>query len=162
MGSHQLNPRTKEEVRRLGPGLPPDMAGSEFAARQSAWVVWVNFGGVLLILLGAFHVIQGLGALFRDEMYEVRPSRLVLDVSFTTWGWMHLVLGVIAVLAGVCLLMGQMWARVVAVIVAFVSALGNAAFIQAQPVLSVVMLALDIVIIMAVVVYGGRLYEVKG
>jgi hypothetical protein len=161
MGSHQLNPRTKEEVRRLGPGLPADMAGSEYAVRQSAWVVWVNFAGVLLIMLGSFHVIQGLVALFRDEVYVVRSSGLVLNVSFTTWGWVHLVLGAVAVLAGVCLLLGQMWARVVAVLVAFLSALSNVSFMQAQPVLSVLMVSLDIIIIWAVVVHGGQLYEVK-
>jgi hypothetical protein len=161
MGSHQLNPRTKEEVRRLGPGLPPDMAGSEYAARQSAWVVWVNFAGVLLIMLGSFHVIQGLVALFRDEVYVVRSSGLVLNVSYTTWGWVHLVLGAVAVLAGVCLLLGQMWARVVAVLVAFLSALGSVSFMQAQPVLSILMVSLDVIIIWAVVVHGGQLYEVK-
>jgi hypothetical protein len=162
MGSHQLNPRTKEEVRRLGPGLPSDMAGAEYYnVRQSAWVVWVNFAGVLLIMLGCFHLIQGLVALFRDEVYVVRSTGLVVNVDYTAWGWMHLVLGAVAVLAGVCLLMGQMWARVVAVIVAFLSALGNVSFMQAQPVLSVLMVALDIIIIWAVVVHGGRLNEVK-
>jgi hypothetical protein len=161
MGSHQLNPRTKEEVRRLGPGLPPGVPGAEYQVQQSAWVVWVNFAGVLLIMLGAFHIIQGLGALFRDEVYVVRSSGLVLNVDYTTWGWVHMVLGIVAVLAGVCLLMGQMWARVVAVIVAFFSALGNVSFMQAQPALSVLMIALDIIIIWAVVVHGGRLLEIK-
>jgi hypothetical protein len=162
MGSHQLNPRTKEEVRRLGPGLPPDMAGAEYyGVRQSAWVVWVNFAGVLLIMLGSFHAIQGLVALFRDEVYVVRSSGLVLNVDYTTWGWVHLILGAVAILAGVCLLLGQMWARIVAVIVAFLSALGNVSFMQAEPVWSVLMIALDVIIIWAVVVHGGRLYEMK-
>jgi hypothetical protein len=162
MGSHQLNPRGKEEVRRLGPGLPPGMAGAEYyGVQQSAWVGWVNFAGVLLIMLGSFHVIQGLVALFRDEVYVVRSSGLVINVDYTTWGWVHLVLGAVAAVAGVCLLAGQMWARVVAVIVAFLSALGNVSFLQAQPVWSALMIALDVVIIWAVVVHGGQLYEMK-
>jgi len=161
MGSHQLNPRTKDEVRRLGPGPAPGMPAADYyGMRQSAWVGWVNFAGVMLIMLGAFHAIQGLVALFRDEVYVVRSSGLVVNVDYTTWGWVHLVLGVVAILAGVCLLMGQMWARIVAVIVAFLSALGNVSFMQAQPVLSVLMVALDIIIIWAVVVHGGRLNEV--
>jgi hypothetical protein len=161
MGSHQLNPRTKEEVRRLGPGLPPGVPGAEYQVQQSAWVVWVNFAGVLLMMLGAFHVIQGLVALFRDEVYVVRSSGLIINVDYTTWGWVHLVLGAVAILAGVCLLAGQMWARIVAVIVAFLSALGNVSFMHAEPVWSVLMIALDVIIIWAVVVHGGRLTEVR-
>ena len=162
MGSHQLNPRTKDEVRRLGPGPAPGMPGAEYyAMRQSAWVGWVNFAGVMLIMLGAFHAIQGLVALFRDEVYVVRSSGLVLNIDYTTWGWVHLALGVVAVLAGVCLLLGQMWARVVAVIVAFLSALANVSFMQAQPVWSVLVIAFDVVVIWAIVVHGGELYEMK-
>ncbi|HET6937222.1 MAG TPA: hypothetical protein VFI19_01405, partial [Nocardioides sp.] len=155
MGSHQLDPRTKEEVRRLGPGLPPGMPGAEYyGVQQSAWVVWVNFAGVLLIMLGAFHVIQGLVALFRDEVYVVRSSGLIINVDYTTWGWVHLALGAVAILAGVCLLAGQMWARIVAVIVAFLSAINAVSFIQAEPVWSVIVIALDVIIIWAVVVHG--------
>ena len=162
MGSHQLDPRTKEEVRRLGPGLPPGMPGAEYyGVQQSAWVVWVNFAGVLLIMLGAFHVIQGLVALFRDEVYVVRSSGLIINVDYTTWGWVHLALGAVAILAGICLLAGQMWARIVAVIVAFLSAINAVSFIQAEPVWSVIVIALDVIIIWAVVVHGGRLTEVK-
>ena len=162
MGSHQLDPRTKEEVRRLGPGLPPGMPGAEYyGVQQSAWVVWVNFAGVLLIMLGAFHLIQGLVALFRDEVYVVRSSGLIINVDYTTWGWVHLALGAVAILAGVCLLAGQMWARIVAVIVAFLSAINAVSFIQAEPVWSVIVIALDVIIIWAVVVHGGRLTEVK-
>src|SRR5690349_5605613 len=108
MGSHQLNPRGKEEVRRLGPGLPSGMPGAEYyGVQQSAWVGWVNFAGVLLIMLGSFHVIQGLVALFRDEVYVVRSSGLVINVDYTTWGWVHLVLGAVAAVAGVCLLRSE-------------------------------------------------------
>jgi hypothetical protein len=162
MGSHQLDPRTKGEVRRLGPGLPPGMPGAEYyGVRQSAWVGWVNFAGVLLIMLGAFHAIQGLVALFRDEVYLVGRSGLIVNVSFTTWGWVHLVWGAVAILAGICLLVGQMWARVVAVIVAFVSALTSVSFMPAYPVWSVLIIALDVVIIWAIVVHGGELNEMK-
>jgi hypothetical protein len=159
--SHPLNPRTKGEVQRLGPGLPPGMPGAEYQVRQSAWVVWVNFAGVVLIMLGCFHVIQGLVALFRDEVYVVGRSGMVLDIGYTTWGWIHLLWGVVVILAGVCLLLGQMWARVVAVVVAFVSALISVSFLPAYPAWAVLMIGLDVVVIWAVVVQGGQLLETK-
>ena len=161
MGSHQLNPRTKEEVRRLGPGLPPGMPGWEYDLRQSAWVVWVNFAGVLLMLLGSFHVIQGLVALFRDDVYVVGRHGLIIDISYTAWGWVHVVWGAFAILTAFCLLVGQTWARAVGVVVAFVSALMSVSFMPAYPIWSVMMIALDVIIIWAVAVHGGQLVEVK-
>ena len=130
-------------------------------AEVSGWASGAaTFASVTLMLIGTFQVINGLTALFNDEFF-ITGERYTFKLDITVWGWVHLLLGVVAVLAGVCLLMGQMWARVVAVIVAFLSALGNVSFIQAQPVLSVLMVALDIIIIWAVVVHGGRLNEVK-
>jgi hypothetical protein len=161
MGSHQLNPRTKEEVRRLGPGPPMGSPEYQYAARQSAWVVWVNFAGMMLILLGSFHGIQGFVALFRDQVYVVGRHALVVDVSYTTWGWLHLVWGAVAILTGVCLLAGQMWARVVGVLVAFVSALTSVGFLQASPDLAIIMILLDVIIIWAIAVHGGQLQDIK-
>ena len=37
----------------------------------SGWAGWVVFGGVMLILLGIFHVIQGIVALVNDDYYLV-------------------------------------------------------------------------------------------
>jgi hypothetical protein len=128
---------------------------------DSAWVSWVMFGGWMLILLGCFHVIQGLVAIFRDEVFIVGQSGLVLNVDYTVWGWVHLLAGVVAILAGVSLNMGRMWARILAVGVAFVSALVNVAFLPAYPIWSAILIALDVLIIWAVTVHGSELKSVE-
>ena len=97
-------------------GSGPTMA--EYTARQTGWVGWVVFAGAMLILLGCFHVIQGIAALVKDELFVVRPSGLVINVDYTAWGWAHIIGGALAVLVGACLLAGQMWARIIAVLVA--------------------------------------------
>jgi hypothetical protein len=127
---------------------------------ESAWVGWIIFASWMLILLGCFHVIQGLVALFRDEVYVVGKSGLVLNVDYTVWGWIHLVGGVIAILAGVALNRGRMWARILAVLVAFVSALVNMAFLPAYPIWSAILIGLDIVVIWAITVHGSEMKEV--
>ncbi|RYP87810.1 hypothetical protein EKO23_05060 [Nocardioides guangzhouensis] len=129
--------------------------------RQSAWVAWVNFAGVMLIMLGTLHGIQGLVALFRDEVYVVGKSGLVVNVDYTTWGWVHIIWGLFGILVGVCLLAGQMWARVVGVILAFASAIINVGFLPSYPVWSGIMIALDVVVIWAITVHGGELKEFK-
>lgn len=124
---------------------------------QTGWVGWVVFAGMMLILVGAFHVIQGLVALFRDEVFVVGQSGMVVNVDYTAWGWTHLIGGIIVALVGACLLAGQMWARIIAVGVAMLSAIVNVAFIPSYPIWSVMMIAIDVLVIWAITVHGSEI-----
>jgi hypothetical protein len=123
----------------------------------SGWAAWVVFGGVMLILVGIFHVVQGLVALLNDDFYLVGKNGLVLNFDFTTWGWTHLVLGILVGLTGVGLLAGNTAARVVGVVLAVLSALVNLLFITAYPAWSVLVIALDVIVIYAIIVHGREL-----
>lgn len=123
----------------------------------SGWAGWVVFAGVMLILMGAFQVIEGLVALFRSDYYAVPAAGLVINVDYNTWGWVHLIIGVIGVLVGFGLVMGNTVARVVGIILAVISAIVNLAFIAAYPVWSTILIALDVIIIYAIVVHGREL-----
>jgi hypothetical protein len=123
----------------------------------SAWAGWVVFAGMMMIMLGCFQAIEGLVALFKDSYYVVRPSGLLVHVDYTTWGWVHLAIGVIAALAGFGLLAGNMFARVIGVAIAAVSALVNMAFVSAYPIWSIIIIAVDVVVIFAICVHGREL-----
>jgi len=123
----------------------------------SAWTGWVVFAGMMMIMLGCFQAIEGLVALFKDTYYVVRPSGLLVHVDYTTWGWVHLAIGVIAALAGFGLLAGNMLARVVGVGIAALSAIVNMAFISAYPIWSIIIIAVDVVVIFAICVHGREL-----
>ena len=103
------------------------------AAEPTGWVGWIIFAGTMLVILGIFHAIQGLVALFNDSVYLVGPKGLVINVDYTAWGWIHLIGGIVVVLAGVALFAGKMWARILAVIVAVVSAIINVLFLARLP-----------------------------
>jgi len=125
----------------------------------TAWSGWVAFAGVMLIVLGAFQLVEGLVALFDDGFYLVKPNGLIVNVDYNTWGWLHLVIGIVGVLTGIGLLAGNMLARIVGVAVAALSALVNLAFISAYPVWSVIMIAIDVIVIFAIVVHGRELKD---
>jgi hypothetical protein len=112
----------------------------------------------MLILMGFFQVIEGLVALFRNDYFAVPASGLVVNVDYNTWGWVHLIMGVIAVLVGFGLVTGNTVARVVGVILAVLSAVVNLAFIAAYPVWSTIVIAIDIIIIYAIIVHGRELH----
>lgn len=120
----------------------------------TAWVGWVMFAGVMMILLGTFEAMAGLVALLNDEFYAVRPSGLTLSLDYTAWGWWHLLLGIVVAIAGLGVMVGQTWARAVGVVVAAASAISNLAFIQAYPVWSSIIIVIDVLVIWALIVHG--------
>jgi hypothetical protein len=121
----------------------------------SPWVGWIAFAGTMMALLGTFHIFAGLVALFNDDYYLVGRSGLLVDVDFTTWGWVHVIGGLAVILAGVGVFAGQVWARTVGVVIALVSALVNLAFLSAYPLWSLIMITLDVVVILALTVHGS-------
>src|SRR5262245_26035663 len=125
--------------------------------QPSGWVGWITFAAVMMIMLGCFHAIQGLVALFDDQKFLVADSGLVVSVDYTAWGWVHLIGGIILALAGIALFTGRMWARIVGVIAALASAIVNIAFLSAYPIWSAIMIAVDILIIWALTVHGAEM-----
>ena len=128
-----------------------------YTRRQSGWVGWVVFGAMMLLLLGAFHVLVGLVAVFRDQVFVAGRNQMPVDMDYGTWGGIHLVVGAIALVVGAAVLRGQLWARLLAAWFAFLSAMVNLAFLPAYPLWSALMIGLDVVVIWAVVVHGGEL-----
>jgi hypothetical protein len=127
----------------------------------TGWVGWIAFAATMMLLLGSFHVIQGLIALFDDEYYVVGQNGLVVQVDYTTWGWAHVILGALIVATGIGLMVGQMWARVVGVLLMFVSAIVNITFLAAYPAWSTIMIAVDVLVIWAVMVHGREMKPVE-
>jgi hypothetical protein len=127
------------------------------AAGRSMWTGWIVFAAVILFLGGLLQIMEGLVALFDEGYYAVGSDGLVVHVDYTVWGVVHLLVGTLACLIGIGLLTGNMVARGAAVFLAGFSALANLVFLAASPAWSLLIIALDIVVIYAVVVHGGEL-----
>ena len=123
----------------------------------TGWTAWVVFGATILILVGSFQLIEGFTALFRHTYYQVGHNDLLVRVDYTQWGWIHIILGALMVAAGLGLFTGRMWARVVAIMLAGLSALANLVFIAAYPLWALTIIFLDIVVIYAVAVHGREM-----
>ena len=127
---------------------------------SSKTMVWADggtiFAAVLLTTVGVFQALEGLSALSKDDLF-VSTSNYLFNIDLTAWGWVHLLLGVLAVVIGISILMGKGWALIGGVVIAMVSALANFMFIPYYPVWALVLIALDIFIIWALsTVWGER------
>jgi hypothetical protein len=90
----------------------------------------------------------------------VRNTQLVLHLSYTGWGVIHLVLGTLAVFGGYALMAGRMWGRIYAVVLAMISAIANIAFLSAYPIWSTMIIAMDVLVIWAVCAHGREVVPV--
>ena len=121
--------------------------------RSGAAVGWTKFAGIMMILIGLFHALAGLSGVLKDDVYAVLPN-YVLKFDVTTWGWIHLIGGIVVVLAGLSVWNGAVWARTVGVIIAAASALVSFAWIPLYPIWSIVLIAIDVTVIWALTVHG--------
>jgi hypothetical protein len=128
-------------------------------AGRSGWAGWVLFGGLMLLTVGGFQAIMGLVALFNDEYFLVTNNGLLVTVDYTTWGWVHLVLGAVACAAGAGVMLGNTWAQVVGIILAIVSVLVNIGFLPAYPIWSTMVITLDVIVIYAIAVHGREVRD---
>jgi uncharacterized hydrophobic protein (TIGR00271 family) len=123
----------------------------------SGWTGWVAFAGVMLLLLGLASAIEGLTAVFDQQQYEVAPSALVVADDYQAWGWLHFGMGVLACLIGLGVLAGNRIARVAAAVIAGLSAIVHLAFLPAAPLLVVILVAIDLIVIYAIVAHGDEM-----
>ena len=110
------------------------------------------FAGVIMIMSGAFQALAGTVGLFANEFY-VSTRNYLFQFDVTTWGWIHLLVGLLVLFAGIGVMSGQTWARVVGITLAGLSALANFAFIPYFPFWSLLIIALDVLVIWALAVY---------
>jgi hypothetical protein len=130
------------------------------ASREtSGWAVGlILFAAIMMIMVGVFQALQGLIAIFENEFYAATRN-YIFKFDATTWGWIHLILGLIVAFAGWGLLSGRTWARVLAITLAVLSAIANFLFIPYYPFWSLLLITLDVLVIWALAAHGGDLRE---
>lgn len=124
----------------------------------TGWVGWVYFAGAFMVLAGVFQAIVGFMALLQNQVFVVTPERLVL-LNYTAWGWVHLALGAIVLTAGVSVLNGGTWGRVVGTFLTALSLIANFVFIAAYPFWSITLMVVDVLVLYALLVHGGEARE---
>ena len=117
--------------------------------RQSPWATSaVTFAATMMVLLGVFQAIEGLAAII-DDQYFVVVRGYAFDLDTTTWGWIHLILGLAMLAAGIGLFYRTVWAGVATLVLAVLSAVNNFFFIPYQPVWSLLVIGLNVWVIWA-------------
>jgi len=126
---------------------------------RSGWAVgFILFAAIMMIMVGVFQALQGIIAIFENEFY-VATRNYLFQFDATTWGWIHLLVGLLVAFAGWGLLSGRTWARVVAITLAVLSAITNFLFIPYYPFWALLLITLDIFVIWAITAHGGDMRD---
>jgi hypothetical protein len=107
----------------------------------------------MMVVLGGFHAIAGLVAIIDDQFY-VATREYIFQFDRSTWGWIHLILGIVVLLAGFSLFSGAVWARTVGVILAVISALAGFAWLPYYPIWGIIFIAIAVAVIWALTAHG--------
>ncbi|MFF7254078.1 DUF7144 family membrane protein [Streptomyces microflavus] len=120
---------------------------------DSAWVTGgVLFAGVLMLCQGVVAALQGIAALSDSDVYGT-VGDYAYRFSLTSWGWIHLAVGLCAAITGAGLLKGAGWARVTGIVIASLALFAQFLFLPYAPVWSVLMIGVDIFVIWALSAY---------
>lgn len=105
----------------------------------TTWTGWAYFASALLMVVGGMQIVAGLTGIFNADFYQTASSDLLVW-GYTTWGWVNLVLGAVAVIAAVGTMVAMAWARMAAVAATVLVMVATVAFMTAFPLWSVVTL----------------------
>ncbi|MER8187847.1 hypothetical protein [Kitasatospora sp. NPDC094015] len=130
-------------------------AGTAQESRHPFRSGWTVLAAVLMIFGGAMAIFEGIAAIAKDDLF-VKTSNYAFRFSVNGWGWIHLILGIVIVLAGFALFTGAIWARAVGVVLAGLAAIANFLWLPYYPFWAVVLIAINIFIIWALCAGANR------
>jgi hypothetical protein len=113
---------------------------------------WIGFAGIMLIIVGALDIVNGLWALD----HKMDNSQLLYESKLETWGWIMLIWGIILVLSGFLVFGRNQFGRWIGIIASAIAMIVNMTWIFAYPIASLVVVFLAGMVLYALVVYGGR------
>jgi hypothetical protein len=140
-------------VPRPAPGYDDSMeyaaaSQSSQSGPSGAAMGFTAMAAILMMLSGGANILEGIAAVIRGSYFVTLPN-YAYNTSVSGWGWTHLIFGIVVFLAGACLFLDMLWARVAGVILASVSLLLNLVYIPFFPVWSIIVIALDAFVIWA-------------
>ncbi len=115
--------------------------------------------GVFLGLVGVFHIGMGIVALVNNNIY-LHTAKYTFQFNITTWGWIHIIAGLVVLVAAVGLFTGAVWARTIAIAVAALSIIANFLWLPYYPWWAIVLITFDAFVIWALTAHGRDITNV--
>lgn len=123
----------------------------DYSTRGAVADVTAAFAGVMLIVTASFDILQGLAAI-ADPDFFAAGNEYLYQLNVATWGWIHVVVGILTVIVGVAILRGVTWGRILGIVLAALGALTNFAFLPIYPWWAITIIGINLLVIWALTV----------
>ncbi|MFG2651743.1 hypothetical protein [Streptomyces sp. NPDC048436] len=124
-------------------------SGANNPRAASPWATGgAMFAGVLMLVSGILSVLEGIAGIAKDDVYA-RIGDYVYKFNLTTWGWIHLILGILVAITGYGILKGASWAKACGVALASLSVVLHFMWLPYQPIWALIAIAIGIFVIWA-------------
>lgn len=133
------------------------MSNARSTQEATGWAEWIRFAAAILLINGCFGIIQGLVALVGPDTYFASVDGELFLFNVEGWGWWNLIIGTLQIVTAVALFSGALWSRIVALFLATISAFVQMLLIPVQPVWSLIVIAVDVLIIYGITAHGEEL-----
>lgn len=129
----------------------------EDSSRQGFALGLSMLAAVLLLIAGIVSLLQGIAAAAGDDLFVVGVN-YTYSFNLTGWGWVHIIIGILVIIASFGLFAGATWARVVAITLASLSIIANFLWLPNYPLWAIVVIVLDVIVIWAVATWNPDRY----
>ena len=125
----------------------------------TGWTGWIGFAAFMMMLSGTLTTTSGFLAVINHN-WTMWNNDGVPYGSVYWWGWWTLLVGLFVIGIGLALLKGSMFARTVAVFVAAGSLISQFVSLNINPLWSIIVVTIDILVIWAVTVHGREMKDI--
>ncbi|MFC9898058.1 hypothetical protein ACFVMC_30580 [Nocardia sp. NPDC127579] len=122
---------------------------TEHPVRQGVAMGTAIGAAILLFTVGLLNLFEGISAVADDSVFVIGPE-YSYKFDLTAWGWIHIVTGILLLICAIGLATGTTWGRVAAITLAAISIVTNFLSLPYYPAWSILIIALDVVVIWAV------------
>ena len=150
---------TEPSVGTQGPSPVRVPDAGPISEPSSAAIGWISFAGIMMIVVGSFQILGGLAALINPGSFTAVDS--IFEQNAESWGWWHLIVGAVVVLAGFGVFTGNVLARIVGVIGATLSAISAFVWLPIRPIWGILVIAVDIAVIWALTAHGRDIQKAE-
>jgi hypothetical protein len=130
-------------------GQSPFGGGWWAGSGDSIWAsTGVNLAAVIMVITGIAGIVEGIAGIAGDDVFA-KVGKYAFKLDVTAWGWIHLIIGILLLVAGIAVYGGAAWARVIAVVLTGLSIVANFLALPYQPLWSIVAIGLGVFVIWA-------------
>ncbi|MFD3706614.1 hypothetical protein ACFWUP_26050 [Nocardia sp. NPDC058658] len=124
------------------------MTTTSHPVRQGLAAGITMLAAILLLVAGTLGILRGIAGVTKDEVFLI-PSEYSYQFDVSTWGWIHLVLGILFVAVAIGMMVTATWARVFAYCLLALSIIANFLSLPYYPAWAVIVIVIDLVVIWA-------------